>query len=210
MLTAIVPCYNFGDYLAETLPNTVTFTDRSFVITGADDKKTIDTCNRFRAQPILTNKMHQCAPRIVFDKSAVVNVGLDQVRSLDTWVVLLDADTKLTVDFRSVLPTLDKNTMYGVQRLIYTTKKKYDSKEALQGEECAMGYFQLFHSQSNVFKAGARYRERIGLKGPDKQFADNWPVKMLTNLDGSKIVVEHLGMFSVNWHGRVSPEWQST
>lgn len=160
-LEAITVAINYSDYLELTLPENVSYFDNYNVLTIKEDKETIDLCEKYKANCIIVDNPFG-RNNFEFDKGYVIQQGLKNLKFFD-WVLLLDADIILPLNFRKLveLNFPEANTLYGASRcfvwdydeyLQYKNKeKKIDDFYRIEGG-WGCGYFMLFHIRSNKIK----------------------------------------------------------
>jgi glycosyltransferase involved in cell wall biosynthesis len=114
-IEALVTCWNYADFLAETLDSVVAFADEVLVVTHPDDKRTISLCEHrgVRCEPTATWARHGAT----LDKAAAINHGLRHLPMAD-WVAHLDADIWMPAESRRIVENaeLDPAKVYGCSR----------------------------------------------------------------------------------------------
>ncbi len=113
---AVITCVDYGDYLAESLPENRGVFDHIIVVTSNEDRETLEVCRRHSVQCVQTNKF--TAGGRSYNKARGVTHGLKYTRYQD-WVCQLDADTVLSPSARHWLlkRPLDKSFIYGCDRV---------------------------------------------------------------------------------------------
>lgn len=115
-IEALVTCWNYSDFLSETLDSVVAFADSVLVVTHPDDRATIALCH---------HRGVRCEPTTVWtrrgealDKAAAINHGLRHL-GLKDWACHLDADLYLPPETRRTVENadLDPACVYGIGRV---------------------------------------------------------------------------------------------
>lgn len=115
-IEALITCWNYADFLAETLDSVVAFADEVLVVTHPDDGRTLSLCDHrgIRCESTTAWTRHGAA----LDKAAAINHGLRHLAQRD-WVVHLDADIWLPHEARRIVANaeLDPAKVYGCSRV---------------------------------------------------------------------------------------------
>jgi hypothetical protein len=234
-LTCLITCVNYSDFLKITLPENKKIINNILVLTNKKDKKTIQVCKDNDVNYIATDIFFQKSPetfwkktinklccyrcvcknyyqfkclknsKTVFQKSKAINMGIKKSNQTE-WILLLDADIIIPNKFNnSNLNILDKNTLYGVPRIVYKTQRDWITKKNAYFDFWKfMGFFQLFNiNSSNFHKKYFGYNEEYNYANEgDYHFAKKWTKKELLDF-----YVIHLGETGENWQGRVTDFW---
>ena len=210
MLSSIIVCVEFDDFLAITLPRNVRHFERTLVITSPSDERTktlvlaTPKCELLETDAFYRNGSS-------FNKGLAMEEGFD-VLGRDGWICIWDADIVMpeSVEFAKSCRCL----YVPIRRILPNPKDFSDCLEwsnlssPTQAKEFA-GYFQLFHASavippwytSNWIHAG----------GCDSDFQLRFPPDQLRR---PPFEVLHLGLegvanseqrIGINWCGRVSP-----
>jgi hypothetical protein len=115
-IEAIVICDGYADFLRETLPANLPHFERVVVVTGYDDRETLDLCRQLSVECIPTDVQHKDGD--AFNKGRMVDLGLSYCRR-DDWVLHLDADMYLPPMTRRLIEWAnpDPACIYGVDRV---------------------------------------------------------------------------------------------
>ncbi len=192
----ITVCVGYWDFLRLSLPYTTKFASKIYVVTTLDEKIPWDlpaTVNVHRTDAFYR---HGAA----FNKAAVTREiqGIVHQKHPDDWVLLLDADVLAPADI--CFGVTEKDCIYGVTRLDYKTPKDFAGGHATPYFYPGAGYFQLYFDKSK------RYPESsFDCSECDITFDRSFPRAELVGGAAS-----HVGPHTVNWKGRVSPEWPTT
>lgn len=228
-IEAVTVCYNYGDFLAATLPENMEQIDRLIVVTHPSDVATKRLCDKYSIDFIETEVMHDYGDK--FNKGRAINMGLMHLRH-DGWLLHLDADILLPHRFRNLLEhaRLEVGNLYGADRLnvenyenwvkhkndrvphhhyryLVPFIKAFPVGARLLHKEfgyCPIGYFQLWHSsQKRKYPVVAGSAEHS-----DVVFACQWPRNKRVLLpEVTCIHLETTSDMGVNWCGRKSPPW---
>ena len=229
-IEAIITCVDYADFLAETLIHNLTHFDRVVVITSPDDRETAETCRRLSVEYYATDLFR--AHGGAFSKARGIDFGLSLVRHGE-WVCHIDADTYLPplarwiLEHRERLGTLDKESIYGVDRVNcvgyeawrefvtqfhpghdYMCRIKMPSNFTIgdriaiwnYGGYLPIGYFQMWHAST-----GRRYPivSRTA-EHDDVVFSAQWPIGKKHLIP--EIMAVHLmsepATLGANWKGR--------
>ncbi len=107
-------CVGYGDFLAQTLPETLPCVDNMVVVTAPEDEETRAVCRRHSVHCVLSEDHKRGGP---FNKARLVQRGLDQINARG-WTLHIDADIVLPRKFRDFLDWahLDPEVIYGADR----------------------------------------------------------------------------------------------
>jgi hypothetical protein len=115
-IEAITVCVGYADFLQEIAPCNLPFLDRWVVVTEPGDQQTRTVCRRFGLTTVLTQetRTHGDGP---FNKARAINRGLQHLMG-DGWILHLDGDIALPVDFKRCLADahLRQGALYGCDR----------------------------------------------------------------------------------------------
>jgi len=227
---------NYSDFLQVTLPQNIKIINNILVLTTCSDYKTIQVCKDNKVNYITSDIFYQKSPetclnkfinklccyrcvcenyyqckclknsKTVFQKSKAINMGIKKSNQTE-WILLLDADIVIPEKFNQVnLNILDKNTLYGVTRIVYKTHIDWVTNQNAYFDFWKfMGFFQLFNiNSSNFHKEYFGYNEEFNYANEgDYHFAKKWGKKKLLDF-----YVIHLGETGENWQGRVTDFWE--
>lgn len=135
-LEGVCVCVNYGDFLAETLPQNKQHFNRLVVVTDTNDKWTKTVCEYHHVKCVQTDVFYENGD--VFNKGKGINEGLKHL-SNEGWVVQLDADIYLPPMMRAILEKieLDPQTIYSMDRVMcpnYVEWRRFMSKPRLMHE----------------------------------------------------------------------------
>lgn len=224
-LEGVIVCKNYGDFLAETLPENLDQFDRLVVVTHPDDKETQAVCKRYSVICVTTTCMHDEGDS--FNKGRAINLGISHLRGTG-WILHLDADIVLPHHFRDMLhrARLEEKNLYGADRVNvigYKHWQKFKHKRLPHHSQgyfvepiaefpvgarivhhehgyTPIGYFQLWHSSLHK-----RYPIHQGTaEHTDVLFAAQWARRDRVLLP--EVIVCHLesepAAMGTNWNGR--------
>jgi len=229
-IECVITCVGYGDFLAHTLPLNMRHFDKLVVATSPADKETQKVCDFYGVQVWLTDAFNAQWDG-QFKKGAGINQGLSRldrdawILHLDADIVLPPNFRKVIE-----AADLDPSMIYGADRAEFKSFEEWQkfigSPEPCtagggffihithhgqqlgtrvafphQGGYVPIGYFQLWHADSGVFK----YPEGHSDAGrEDSHFPLAWPRRKRALLP--EIVVYHLesesAQMGVNWKGR--------
>jgi antitoxin component YwqK of YwqJK toxin-antitoxin module/capsular polysaccharide biosynthesis protein len=189
ILAGITVCFDFEDYLEETLPYNRPHFDSFTVVTHRSSARLRELCSAHHTRIVETDRFFEDdAP---FNKGKATNEGLRHVE-LSGWVLHLDSDIVLPRGFRLELDNLqlDPETLFGCGRLLcpsYAAWKRYErsglyccgweeeppfrywptirqfwgGEERKTPEGCLLplGFFQLFSKDASCLQNGPCYPE---------------------------------------------------
>jgi hypothetical protein len=128
-IEAVTVCVGYADFLTETARHNRHIFDRWVVVTRPDDRETIECCRRHSLDCLTTRELgHNGDP---FNKGRGIAIGTSQLSS-QNWILHLDADIVLPRDTRRMLAiaSLDKSSIYGVDRVCLHTWEEWKTLEA--------------------------------------------------------------------------------
>ncbi len=174
-LEGCIVCYNYSDFLEESLYYNLPIMDRIVVVTSPDDQRTINLCHKMSVDCVKTNAPYYNGS--IFNKAKAINYGLAHLNQ-NEWMIQLDADIVLPINMRRLLENVDLSTkkLYTMDRLNCMGRKQWNEYKAGQhtlfnynclvappnnsltiggrilhtdyGGWLPIGYFQLFHADS--------------------------------------------------------------
>ncbi len=200
----ITVCVNYHDLLAITLVRNIRFLESCWVVTHPNDHSTKDVCRKVPNVHVLeTNAFYEGGAK--FNKGLAIEQGFDAMGRKD-FILIWDADILLHDQF--TLPPLEVDKLYYSQRRIledphlWTPAFHWDYAEPTTDRD-GVGFFQLFHADSNTIKARPWYDTTFcHAAGGDGYFAARWPEHKKHLLP---LPVLHLGPRDRNWFGRATP-----
>ena len=156
-IEAVLVCKNYADYLSWTLPANARHFDQIIVVTPSSDAETAATVAKVpNVRLVVSDRMHDRGD--VFNKGKAVNDGI-AAASLKGWVLIMDADIVLPIDFRAkVLALTDPWPLYWSERVESEALSLDEVGRWLSGayghatkiEDAPIGYFQLFHGSVRI------------------------------------------------------------
>ena len=230
-IEAVVTCWNYGDFLAETLPFTISQVDRLVVVTDHNDALTRALCDKWSVECVPTDAFTEKGD--AFCKGAGINLGLAALRQ-QGWIIHLDADIVLPSTFRNMVDKsgLQRSCIYGAERVnvcgyerwhqlrqSFHTDPQFSYRYIVatppdlpigahvihkQHGYVPIGYFQMWHSQ-HMHQNNFRYPEVEGTaENMDVQFALRWPRKQRILLPTVRVfhLESEAAPMGVNWNGR--------
>ncbi len=213
-LQAVTVCINYADYLESIIANRHHF-DRWLVITCGEDTETQRLCATHGIECRVSCVLRPNGSDFdaAYRKAPVINEALDLLEQTG-WVLLLDSDVLLPRHFRQRLEALplEKGCLYGAAgRKVCADRDAFDMirgcepwDRLLRRNSRAIGYLNLFHSQSAV----NRYPTRTEWGGDhdDWRFTNCFESKQIRLLP---MTVVHAGPIQKNWRVRVSEVFRS-
>lgn len=225
-IEAVIVCKDYGDFLAQTLPENIHQLDHLIVVTHPSDKETIAVCRKYSIDCVQTTCMHEDGDK--FNKGRAINLGLGHARG-GGWLLHLDADVVLPHRFRDMLhrAKIEDHKLYGADRvnvigydnwlkIKHKLHPHYQSGYFVEPNHhghplgsriihhehgyVPIGYFQLWHSG-----LGKKYPIHQGnAEHTDVLFAAQWsrrdrvllPETVVLHLESEKCPM------GTNWHGR--------
>ena len=223
-IIAITICINYSDYLSGILANAEQF-DRWIIVTTPEDRATISLCRSENLEIYTSDELGPGGEAFdsAFSKHVLINAAISHVKGDEdtSWIVLVDADTLLPKNFRTVVEgtKLYPRALYGLQgRRICESWEEFTAlrnaspwRVNLTVHENIMGYFQMFRiDQENirypVAKLAAMQHDDIAF-----QYAFKSQLRRIIPLSAL-----HIGPAVENWSGRsfsgryefARPAWQ--
>lgn len=192
----ITVCVGYWDFLRLSLPYTIKFASTVYIVTTPDEKIPWD----LPANVVLYRTDAFYRHGAAFNKAAVTREIQDIVhrKHLDDWILLLDADILAPADI--CFGVFDKNLIYGITRLDHETPEDFTSGHTVPYFYPGAGYFQLYFDKTKWYPESS-----YDCSECDITFYKSFPKSQLVG--GA---VSHIGPHTVNWKGRVSPEWPTT
>lgn len=122
-IEAITYCYNYSDFLSETISDNKHHFDNYIIVTGEDDKKTIEICDLHNVACYTLNPANYKKEEF---RSHCLNLALDKLKYKE-WIINLDADIWLPPRTRFLLESKDLNEkyIYGIDRLMCNSYKDW-------------------------------------------------------------------------------------
>jgi glycosyltransferase involved in cell wall biosynthesis len=190
----ITTCVGYWDYLAQTLPHTLVFAQRVYIVTTLQEEVP-EWVAHVKVDVIRTSAFREGGA--IFNKSAALREAQLCVHAEHPhdWILLLDADIIAAPDLCHDI--VCRQTLYSVSRLDYLTRADYDSDNGVPYHTPGAGYFQLYHDKSKLYPHFSKDASEC-----DMDFYRLFPKHRI--LGGA---VKHLGEHTVNWRGRVSHAW---
>ena len=232
-LEAVITCVNYGDYLAETLPNMRALFDQVVVVTDQEDRETAEIARRCSAAYKCTNVMKRNGQ--TFNKGSAIQFGLGYLSS-DTWICHIDADTWLPPNARRWFERrlTDPRCIYGVDRVNcvgWDRWREFIGRPFLahdygcrvpipggfplldrialedQGGWLPIGYCQLWHTSSKRRYPAAHMDDA---ERGDVLFAQQWEPEERILIP--EVIAVHLQAapcaLGANWRGRTTPRFE--
>jgi hypothetical protein len=192
----ITVCVGYWDFLRLSLPKTLEFASTVYLVTTLDEHipwDLPDAVTLHRTDAFFTDGA-------VFNKAAAVREMQHHVHAAhpDDWILLLDADILVPSDVGFDVQC--KECLYGITRLDYETPDDLTRDNAIPYPHPYAGYFQLYFDKTKLYPESS-----YDCSECDMAFYRSFSRWVL--IGGA---VSHVGLHSVNWKGRVSPEWSST
>lgn len=198
--TCLIVSVDYSDYLSQTLKhNSMQFTD-TIVITSPNDLETQNVCKNYAIKFITTDAFWK--NNSIFNKAAALNEGLLHVRT--EFICTVDADTILP-NIRPALERLDRNYLYGLNRVVYLTQNDFLSdrgENRHMPKDYIIGFFQLFSRESPYFPGGFS-EDYLNAGHYDIEFTSYWPLHKRRHIVNEP--AKHIGERGKNWHGRNRP-----
>src|SRR5579872_4379804 len=227
----VIVCVNYSDFLAYSLPLNKSLFDRTLVVTSKNDKKTQRICEYHFVETFVTDAFTRNGQK--FNKGAAINEALEYL-NFQGWVVHMDADIILPPRTRNILENaaLNEQFLYGADRvmvpsweawlqffqnplpqheLAYVHPGPFPVGTRLmkleQGGWIPLGYFQMFHRQSQWLGKPYYPTNWDSAATSDLFFSFKWPRTHRHMLP--EILAMHLatpdiarGEMGTNWEGR--------
>jgi glycosyltransferase involved in cell wall biosynthesis len=223
-LEIVTTCVGFDDLLEFTLSRNIGECDTYIVVTTHADKKTQAVARNYGALCVQTDLFSKNGRS--FNKGAAINAGFDYFQ-YNGWRLHLDADIMLPPSFYRILfnhSRLDRNTIYGADRLNVIGKKNIDKLHRPERQHnyrlllapnhgtpahrlvCSLrgylpcGYFQMWHASNQK-----PYPYSLGTAAhDDMMFAASWPENNRRILPGAFVyhVCPSQPKVGENWEGK--------
>lgn len=185
----ITTCVGYFDYLRVTLPHTLQFASKIYLVTDSMfEHQGVET--------IVTDAFTRSGA--AFNKAAAIREAQLLAHKLhpDRWILLLDADIIASPDL--FYDVTDKKTLYSVSRMDYKTPEEYRKGQGAPYGFPGAGYCQLYYDKTKLYPEHSDDASHC-----DMEFY--WSFASRRILGG---MVHHLGQPTINWKGRVSPAWK--
>ncbi len=193
VVSGLVVCVDYADYLAQTLPGWARDLDRLLVVTTASDLETLATCARVGVRTHVTDAFYRFGA--AFNKGGALDEGLAALDASE-WVLLFDADIAAPDGWRARVDAegLSPGHLY--------TAPRQDVQGAIVNDpqrfELA-GYFLLFDAGDPVAQDRPLFGDWHNASGYDTVFSRRWRQEKYRRLP---FVVTHLGETRRHWCGR--------
>jgi len=230
-IEAIITCWNYSDFLAETLPWNLPHVDRLVVVTDHNDEGTQAVCAKWSVECVTTDAFSEKGE--AFNKGSGINIGLQAIRQ-QGWIMQMDADVVLPVQFRNMLDKvgLQRDYIYGAERVNVVTFERWHQLKTQLREEpqftyrylvttdpdlpiganlvhkhygwCPIGYLQLWHSKY-MHENNLRYPDTEGsAENMDVQWALRWPRRQRSLMPTVRVfhLESEASPMGANWSGR--------
>lgn len=180
-IEAVTVCVDYADFLSRVAPHNRRLLDRWVVVTRPADELTRQTCLKNSIEVVLCDEFGRCGD---FNKARGINAGLRQL-SGDGWLVHLDGDICLPLDFRQCLDDahLQEGYIYGALRLCLPGWEAWEAAQRQGLYSRALGWL-------------AEYRDR-----PAGSYIGGIP-------GASRFGYAPIGYFQM-WHGSETLSWGS-
>src|SRR4051812_27401126 len=220
-LEVAIPCVDYDDFLALTLPANARKLDNITVLTSATDPATIALARKCGTKLMTTEAWWIGS----FNKAAALNLWLESLGRVgpDCWLLVLDAD--ILLPDKPMLAGLDPQMLYGSQRRIchtqedywafVTGRRQFDSfcldippvkfgmvwgRSLTSNPAGLSGYFQLWNPAACGWR---KFPSSESAASYDVQFALKFHETLRADLEGFEVL--HLGSCEMNWWGRRTP-----
>jgi hypothetical protein len=203
-LTAVVVCINYSKFLELFFKYNKEFFDYIIVETDKNDNATIEVCKKNKCILIISDEFYVNG---IVKRGKAYNAMFPFLKD---WIALMDVDTILSQQFgnfwQNNKDSLDIQNMYGMRRMICS--KLQDFNDVYSGKEnsnvytpygIGYGFFQLFNTQSDIFKKNPWYPEMDGVAEADWRFRNffgetiNGDKEYTRNLKELPLKCYHLG-----------------
>lgn len=217
MVTGVLVCVNYADYLDVCLQENHKLLDRIVVVTTPEDNDTIKVCSKYSNVDVIKTRCFY-DDGCVFDKGKALNKAIAVVeRHRSSWVLIMDADIVLPINFKERTAGMKLNTvtLYGAPRHFAYGRADYEGFKATGFTDYGLlrdyyspgnfpiGYFQLFNSM-NLVRRGFTHPYPEGHN--DASYTDlQFTKKFLSRGCIRDIHTIHLGPAGVNHQGRITP-----
>ncbi len=192
----ITTCVQYADLLTVTLPYTVQFAKKVYVVTTPEDPVDVlhDSVEIVRTQAFKDRGAS-------FNKAAALRETQQMVhaRHPRDWIVLLDADIVASPEqFATMDAVQDGSGVYLARRIDYLTPEDFRERRGVTYGVVGAGYFQMYYDKTKLYPAYSEDASDCDMHF-FALFGDRYSFVPGT--------VAHLGAHTVNWKGRASPEW---
>jgi len=193
LVSGLVVCVDYADYLEQTLPRWAGGLDRLLVVTTARDRSTLTACTRLRVRTHVTDAFYRLGA--AFNKGGALDEGLAALNPPE-WVLLFDADISPPDEWRAEIDAGALSPGY-----LYTATRRNEQGQILGGPGRfeLPGYFLLFHARDPVSQDRPLFGDWHNASGYDTVFSRRWRQEMWRSLS---FVVTHLGERRRHWCGR--------
>jgi glycosyltransferase involved in cell wall biosynthesis len=193
VVSGLVVCVDYGDYLEQTLPAWAADLDRLVVVTAAGDRATLAACARFGVRAHVTDAFYRFGA--AFNKGGALDEGLAALDAPE-WVLLFDADIAAPEGWRAKLDLAALSPGH-----LYTATRQDAHGEIVNDPQRfeLPGYFLLFHARDPVAQDRPLFGDWHNASGYDTVFSRRWRQEMWRRLP---FVVTHLGETRRHWCGR--------
>lgn len=231
MLSLLISCVNYSDYLEYSLSHNIDIFDDIYVVTTQSDIDTNAVIEKLNKKnnitTIHTNIFFENGRwgRTFFNKGGGIDIGLSKIKDKD-WIVIGDADILYPKYLKTIVNRLYKQNIHSMFRykvsepeLLKAAIDSYDNEEIhekylTEAKKCTppaykkymAGYCQLFNFQSRfLLHKELKYPQGRNCKAVDTIFTrSNFPRRNRILLNDYCL---HLGKTCVNWNGRRSKPW---
>lgn len=172
---------NHDDFLENVIPLNKIHFDEYYIITDKLDQKTIDVAHKNNVNVYCSELFNKGNKK--FNKGAVYNEAFKKLKYND-WVVIIDSDIVLPINFRQWFKYFNQECFFGARRIDVPTKKDFlditQSKVNINDltifRGFGYGYLQIFNAKSEVFKSLGEYpySESFGMEESDWIFRNKW------------------------------------
>jgi len=193
VLSGLVVCVDYADYLEQTLPRWAGHFDRVLVVTTARDQATLAICRHLAVGGHGTDAFYRMGA--AFNKSGALDEGLAMLEPAE-WLLVFDADIRPPDGWR---PQIEAEPLSAGH--LYTATRQ-DEREQIVPDPLRKevpGYFMLFHTRDPVVQDRPLFGDWHNASGYDTVFSRRWDPKMWRRLP---FIVTHLGDTRRHWCGR--------
>lgn len=202
-IIAISVSIDYGDYLSQTLPNNRPLFSKFYIVTEERDTETCEIAKLNDSDILFTNKTKLGGA--TFNKSGMIYAAQTIVHEAhpNAWIVLLDADIYLPSDIWAHInvPTLVKNTLYGIARKTYSKYDNYLHNKPSSTYTCdvgIIGYFQMYFDKNKMYEKWSKNCSEC-----DMTFLRAFG----STMEFKSIFASHFGFKGINWDGRKAAKW---
>lgn len=224
-ITCITVCVGYADYLRRTTYWNFGQFDKHLIVTSYQDNATVITAADHGMYTFISDAFYMS--NATFNKAAAINHALVTLQP-DDWVLFMDADILLPVDFRAnlELEALDPEKLYythrgtvfrdGLDASLEALKLKPELRYAEKHkvlhhgiDTLPWGYFQLVNAKCSKLvnkKWAWMAAHHKSANEYDTEFMNMWPKSQHVLLPQKKFKVLHMGHGprGQNWNGRVT------